>query len=162
MSSLEYIYTNTYRERNVAGHPWLVWLPMKNLMLFFDKTLKKKRARNIHYGLLENSDAIGVCWALHLGKGQLGRYLSIESILMKYHDDILEPPFRLPAYIMEGKLKILGRNHKFEEIISLYPIFLCILKTFIQYCSSDYYVEQICHVFVTILFYNLNLACQVI
>ena len=72
---------------------------------------------------------------------------------MKHRDEILQPPLHLSAHIMEGKPKILGTNPKSEEIISFYPIFLCILRT----CSD--YVQQNCHVLVTVI-YNLNLACQ--
>ena len=50
---------------------------------------------------------------------------------MKYRDEILQPPLSLPTHMMEGKLKIFGRNYKFEEIISCYSIFSCILQTFI-------------------------------
>ena len=75
---------------------------------------------------------------------------------MKYRDEILQPPLRLSAYKMEGKPKILWTNPKSEEIISFYPIFLCILQTL--YSISDY-IQQNCHFLVTTL-YNLNLTCQ--
>ena len=48
-----------------------------------------------------------------------------------YRDEIGQPPLHLPTHIMEEKLKILGRNHKFGEIKSFYPLFSCILQTFI-------------------------------
>ena len=66
---------------------------------------------------------------------------------MKYRDEILQPPPRLSAHIMEGKPKISGTNPKPEEITSFYPILLCILHTL--YSTSDY-VEQNCHVLVTV------------
>ena len=68
---------------------------------------------------------------------------------MKYRDEILQPPLRLSAHIMEGRVEILVTNPKAEEIISFYPIFSCISKTL--YSTSDY-VEQNCHVLVTILY----------
>ena len=75
---------------------------------------------------------------------------------MKYRDEILQLPLRLSAHKMEGKPKILRINPKSEEIISFYPIFLCILQTL--YSISDY-IEQNCHFLVTTL-YNLNLTYQ--
>ena len=57
---------------------------------------------------------------------------------------------------MEGKLEILGKYLKFEEIISFYSIFSSIMQTL--YSTSDD-VQQNCHVLVTTV-YNFNLACQ--
>ena len=45
----------------------------------------------------------------------------IESILLKYCDEILKPPLRLPTYIMEARVKILETYPKSEEIISFSP-----------------------------------------
>ena len=42
----------------------------------------------------------------YVGMGRLARYLSIKSILLKYVDEILKPPFRMPTHIMEGSVKI--------------------------------------------------------
>ena len=53
--------------------------------------------------------------------------LGIEAILLKYRDEILKPPFRLSAHIMEGRLNILQTYPKSEEIISFYSEFSCIL-----------------------------------
>ena len=49
---------------------------------------------------------------------------------MKYCDEILQLPLPLSAHIMKEKLKILKIYPKSKEIISFYPIFLCILQTF--------------------------------
>ena len=72
---------------------------------------------------------------------------------MKYQDEILLPPLRLSAHIMEGKLKITETNRKYEEILHS-----CLL-----FCAfMDFYrdvVKRNVHVLFTIL-YNLNLACQ--
>ena len=59
------------------------------------------------------------------------RYLGIESILLKYRDDILKPPLRLSAHIMEGRVKILETYPKTEEIITFYPHIFVQLQTFI-------------------------------
>ena len=56
---------------------------------------------------------------------------SIKSILLEYCDKILEPPFRLPTHIMEGRVKILETWPKSEEIISFCLIFLCMCRSFI-------------------------------
>ena len=48
---------------------------------------------------------------------------------MKHRDEILQPPLRLSAHTMEGKPKISGTHPKPKEMISFYPIFLCILQT---------------------------------
>ena len=45
-------------------------------------------------------------WALRervqkVGIGQQAQSPSIESILLKYCDEILQPPFRMSAYVME-------------------------------------------------------------
>ena len=61
--------------------------------------------------------------------GWYARYLGIESILVKYRNEILQPPLRLSAHIMEGKLKILGTTPKSEEITHFYPIF-CVFADF--------------------------------
>ena len=42
---------------------------------------------------------------------------------MKYRDGILQPPLRLSAHIMEGRVKILETYPKAEEIISFIPNF---------------------------------------
>ena len=61
-------------------------------------------------------------------------YLGIESILMKYRDEISQPPFLLSAHIMEGRVKILETYLKSEEIISFYPTFFFLhFADFIQY-----------------------------
>ena len=60
---------------------------------------------------------------LKLGMGQLARYLSIESILLKYCDEILQTPLCLSAHIMEGKVEILETNKKSEEVLHFYFIF---------------------------------------
>ena len=46
-------------------------------------------------------------------------WLGIESILVKYRDEILKPPLRLSAHITEGRVKILETNLKSEEIANL-------------------------------------------
>ena len=60
---------------------------------------------------------------LSVGMARYARYISIESILLKYCDEILEPPLRLSVYIMKGKVKILQTYPKSEEIISFIPNF---------------------------------------
>ena len=45
-----------------------------------------------------------------VGMGLYAWYLRIKSILLNYHDKILQPPLCLSVHIMEGKLKILGTN----------------------------------------------------
>ena len=72
-----------------------------------------------------------------LEMGRKARYLGFRSILLKYHDEILQPPLRL--------------NYKL-----LSPIFM-LLQT--SYSTRNY--EQNCHVLVATI-YNLNLACQLI
>ena len=67
----------------------------------------------------------------NLGMGRWFRYLGMESILLKYRDEILKPPFRLSTYIMEGRVKILETYRKSEEIISFYPHIFIHLQTFI-------------------------------
>ena len=64
--------------------------------------------------------------------GRLVRYLGIESILLKYRDEILKPPLRLSTYIMEGRVKILETYPKSEEIISFYPHIFIHLQTFCE------------------------------
>ena len=83
--------------------------------------------------------------------GWYDRYLGIESILVKYCDEILQLSLRLPTHIMEGRVKILETYPKSEEIISFYPIFssICIYKR----C-----VEQNCHVLVTTLYTSISLV----
>ena len=46
------------------------------------------------------------------------RCLSIKSILLKYRDEILQPPLHLSAHRIEGKLKIVEINHQSQEIMS--------------------------------------------
>ena len=41
---------------------------------------------------------------------------------MKYSYEILQPPLSLSAHIIEGRLKIMGKSPKSEEIISFYSI----------------------------------------
>ena len=86
--------------------------------------------------------------------GRNFRYRSIESILLKYCDEILQPPLHLSAYIMEGRLNILETYLKSEEIIRFYPQFSCICRLY----TCDY-IEQNGHVLVTTI-YNLHLTCQ--
>ena len=63
--------------------------------------------------------------------GSVGRYLGIESILLKYYDEILQPPLCLSAHIMEVRVKILETYPKSEEIRSFYPQFsgICRIHT---------------------------------
>ena len=68
------------------------------------------------------------CTVLQLGMGRLAWCLVIESILLKYYDEILKLPLRLPAHIMEGRVKILETYPKSEEMISFCTIFLCFCK----------------------------------
>ena len=63
--------------------------------------------------------------------GRSVRYLGIESILLKYRDEILQPPLHLPTCIMEGRVKILETYAKSEEIISFYPHIFVHLQTII-------------------------------
>ena len=64
--------------------------------------------------------------------GRYARCLGIESILLKYHDEILKPPLRLPTYVMEGRVKILKTSSISEEIISFYSHNLINLQTVIE------------------------------
>ena len=64
--------------------------------------------------------------------GRYARYLGIETILLKYRYEILQPPFHLSTYIMEGRVKISETYSKSEEIINFYPQFSYIAD-FIQY-----------------------------
>ena len=63
---------------------------------------------------------------------------------MKYHDETFQPPPQLSTHIIEGKLKIVDTSDQSKEIISFYPILLCICR--ILYSSN--YNEQNCHVLV--------------
>ena len=74
---------------------------------------------------------------------------------MKYRDQTLQPPLRLSAHILEGKPKVLRTCPKTKNYKLLSHI-LCILQTLYSTCD---YVEQNCHVLVTVI-YNLNLASQ--
>ena len=60
--------------------------------------------------------------------GSVGPYLFIESILLKYPQEILQPLLHLSVHIMEGRVKILEIYPKSEEIISFYPQFSCIYR----------------------------------
>ena len=62
---------------------------------------------------------------------QYAWYLGIESILLKYRDEILKLPLHFPTYIMEGRVKILETYLKSEEIICFYPHILVHLQTII-------------------------------
>ena len=62
--------------------------------------------------------------------GQLARYLGIETILLKYRDEILQLSLPFSTYLMEGRLKILETYPKSEEIISFYPQFSCICRLY--------------------------------
>ena len=48
--------------------------------------------------------------------------------LLKYRNEILQPPLRFSAHIMEGRVKILETYPKSEEIISFYSIFSSIYR----------------------------------
>ena len=47
--------------------------------------------------------------------------------------DTLQPQSSLSAHILEGKLKILDRNQKYEDIFRFYPVF-CGFRDF--YCDA--------------------------
>ena len=69
--------------------------------------------------------------------GRKDWYLGIESTLLKYRDEILQPPLRLSAHIMEGRVKISETYPKSEEIISFYPHIFVHLQTFIAKCWAE-------------------------
>ena len=58
--------------------------------------------------------------------GRWPQCLCIEIILLKYCEEILQPPSCSSTYIMELKLKILETNPKSQETATFYPIFLYI------------------------------------
>ena len=49
---------------------------------------------------------------------------------MKYHDKILNPPFRLPTHIMEGRVEIIETYPKSEENYKLFCHSCVHLQTF--------------------------------
>ena len=63
--------------------------------------------------------------------GSVGPYLGIETILLKYCEEILKTPLRLLIHIMEGRVKILEKYPKSEEIISFFSNIFMHLKPFI-------------------------------
>ena len=68
---------------------------------------------------------------------------SVAKGLKKHRDEILQLPLRLSAHIISRKLKILGTDPKFEEIISFFPD---IFVHFVDFYSN--YIEQNCHVWL--------------
>ena len=59
-----------------------------------------------------------------LGLDWLPWYLSIESILLKFHEETLQSSSWLSTHIIEGKHKIWETIPKSEEIAQFYPRFL--------------------------------------
>ena len=53
---------------------------------------------------------------LKIGMGRLARNLGIETILLKYCDEILKLALCLSSHIIEGRVKILETYPKSEEI----------------------------------------------
>ena len=56
--------------------------------------------------------------------GWCAQHLGIESILVKYFDDIVLPTSHLSSHIMEAILKIEETNPESEALLQIYPVFL--------------------------------------
>ena len=67
-----------------------------------------------------------------LGVGQLAQ----RSSLLKYCDDIIQPPLHLSTHIMEARVRIL-ETYKNSEEISFYHIFLCICRLLQWLCWAE-------------------------
>ena len=82
--------------------------------------------------------------------GRPARCLGIESILVKYRDQILLPLLNLSVHIIEGKLKMLERNPKSEENYSLLFHSFVHLKTFIAILLSrtDFFVTTLYNLYL--------------
>ena len=90
---------------------------------------------------------------LHVYSLGMGRYIEhrIQSISLKYHDKILQLLLCLKQRIIDGKVKIVDTNPKYEEIISFYPTFLSICRILLY---SAFVVNMWRHFITSILLAN--------